>query len=297
MKIAILLALHNHPEQANLFISQYLKNPGCHIFIHIDKKSLSIEKQLIKHDQVHVLPVSLSVSWGDYTQIEYVIRLMKFASDYDHFDYYSIHSGNDLLVRPFCELEHFLAADYKYAYLDCERLPRNCWQYGGGLGRLALYWPEWMRRRFKPRSVKRYIRSLYGHLYGWHLIRGKKLPDNIEFWGKSAWYTLRNDCVVDCLNYLETHPDFCALFKDSLCGDEIFFCTLVHLVCKDEVISNNNLRYIDMEHVNKSTPGAPMTITMADIDKVKASGAFWARKFEADIDNEVIQYYLQLTSK
>ena len=292
MKIAIMLALHNNPKQANIFMKQCIQNEGCHVFVHIDKKGLDIKSELIAHGRIHILPKSYSVRWWDYSQIEYVIELMKYANDFGEFDYYSIHSGNDLMVRPFCELSDFLKTDNKYAYLDCESLPWSEWQYGGGLGRLALPWPRWMRSRLKPNSVQRYLRSLYGHLYGWHLIPGKKLPAEIPFWGKAAWYTLRSDCVEKCLDYICMHPEFLDLFRESLCGDEIFFNTLVNMTAEDEVVErHNNLRYVDMRTVDKKVVGAPKTLTMSDVEKIRKSGAFWARKFDAQVDEEAVYHF------
>ena len=292
MKIAIMLALHNNPKQANIFINQCIQNEGCHVFIHIDKKGMDIKSELIAHGHIHILPKSYPVRWGDYSQIECFIELMKYAKDFGEFDYYSLHSGNDLMVRPFCELADFLKTDHKYAYLDCESLPWSEWQYGGGLGRLALPWPRWMRSRLKSNSLQRYIRSLYGHLYGWHLIPGKRLPTEIQFLGKAVWYTLRSDCVEKCLNYIYIHPEFLDLFRESLCGDEIFFNTLVNITAEDEVVErHNNLRYVDMKTVDKKVVGAPKTLTTDDIGRICESGAFWARKFDAQVDEEIVCHF------
>lgn len=293
MRIAVMLALHNNPEQANCFIKQCINNDDCHVFIHIDKKGLDIKDKLISHPSVHIMPKSFSVSWGDFTQIEYVIELMKFIREYGRFDYYSIHSGNDLMVRPYGELAEFLEKDNKYAYLECYRLPWKEWQYGGGLGRIALHWPKWARSRLKPHSLQRYIRSLYGKLYGAHVLKGKKLPEDISFWGRSAWYTLREDCVDNCLKYLDEHTEFLELFRHSLCGDEIFIDTLANITGSDEIIEeNNNLRYVDFDTLDKKNVGAPKTLTMDDIEKIKTSGAFFARKFDMKMDERVVRYYL-----
>ena len=294
MKFAVMLALHNNPEQANIFINQCLGYPGCEVFIHIDKKGLWIREKLIADERVHILPYSYSVSWGNYSQIEYVLYLMHYIKDFGAFDWYSIHSGNDLLVRPFHELETFLNNSRQYAFLDCHRLPWKDWQYGGGLGRIALIWPECMLRRLKPHSVLRYARAIYGRMYGAKLIRGHKLPQDITFYGKSAWYTLSNECVSDVLTYLETHPDFLGLFKKSLCGDEIFFNTVVHLTAAQkgrELESHNNLRFVDFDKVDRLNVGSPKTLTIDDVDKITDSGAFFARKVDRNVDSKIIDYY------
>ena len=299
MKIAMMLAIHNHPEQANVFISQCLTDPDCQIFIHIDKKGLSIKDGLLKDPRVHILPRSYSVEWGEFSQIQYVLYMMEYIRDSGNFDYYSIHSGSDLLVRPMAELRAYLEETDMYAYLDCHRLPWSRWQYGGGLGRLRLIWPAWMRKRLRPRSVQRYLRAVYGRMYALPFLRLRKIPEGIEFYGKSAWYTLREDCVRDLLDYVKEHPDFYEFFRTALCG-EIFFDTLaMHLAgergLRDRVLQNNNLLYDDLFDGDRRSVGAPKTITIKDIDAIRASGAFFARKADPSVDRDVISYYEKAT--
>ena len=296
MKIAIMLALHNNPEQANVFIRQCLTSEECDVFIHIDRKGLNIKDDLITHQRAHVLPYSYMVEWGDVSQIEYVIYMMQYIHEFGHYDYYSIHSGSDLLVRPMSELTEYLKKSRRYAYLDCHPLPWKEWQYGGGLGRLALYWPDCFRKRLKRPSILHAMRAVYGRLYGMGLLKGRKLPDNIQFWGKTAWYTLSGECVDDCLRYLYRHPAYLELFRYSLCGDEIFFNTLVHIVSHGkEIEDHNNLRYVDMKQGERKNVGAPKTLTMDDIRRIKTSGAFLARKADVSVDADLVSYYIRLT--
>lgn len=299
MKIAIMLALHNNPEQANIFINQCLSWPECEVFIHIDKKGLGIIPKLVKNVRVHIMPKSYDVQWGDYSQIEYVIYMMRFIREYGEFQYYSIHSGSDLLVRPMEELIDFLSKTNKYAFLDCHKLPWKDWQYGGGLGRLALIWPDCMRRRLKPHSILRYSRAIYGRMYGAKILKGKKLPKDIQFYGKSAWYTLRKDCVNDILNYLDSHEEFLKLFRKALCGDEIFFATIANLVSgvhQSEIVQDDDLRFVDFEIVNKKSVGSPKTLTYADKDKIINSKAFFARKVDISVDHRIVDYFVNYCS-
>lgn len=291
MRIAILLALHNHPEQANCFIKQLYNYENIEVFIHIDGRSLGMETQLLKSKHIHIIPKHFNVSWGDFTQIQYVLELLKYASGFGEFDYYSLHTGNDILVKPIEQLLEFLETDNKYAYLDCHALPWKDWQYGGGLGRLALTWPDAFRKRLKPHSAKRYLRSLYGKAYGAGILRGKKLPD-IQFYGRSAFFTIRKDCAKNILQYIDDNQWFLKLFEKALCGDEIFIDTLANLTAGDNIIDNsNNLRYIDFGSIDKRNVGAPKTLTVNDIENIDRSNAFFARKVDIYVDQEIIDYY------
>ena len=300
MKIAIMLAIHDRPEQANTFIRQCLTDPDCEIFVHIDKKGLAIKEDLFKDPRVHILPESYSVEWGEFSQIRYVLYMMEYIQSFGHFDYYSIHSGSDLLVRPMEELKAYLEETDMYAYLDCHRLPWSRWQYGGGMGRLRLIWPAWMRKRLPQHSPQRYLRAIYGRLYALPFLRLRKLPEGMEFYGKSAWYTLREDCVRDLLNYVREHPDYPAFFRTVLCGDEIFFDTLVmHLAgirgCRDRVFRHNNLLFDDLFNGDRSNVGAPKVMTMKDTGAIVESGAFFTRKTDPLVDGEIIAFFEKVT--
>lgn len=101
---------------------------------------------------------------GDYTQILVNNYLLKYALSQKIHEFYSLHSGADLAIRPIDELIEYLQSTNYYGYYECSKLP-NGWQYGGGIGRLALYWPKFFRKRLSANSPMRYIRSLYGKMY------------------------------------------------------------------------------------------------------------------------------------
>ena len=287
-KIAFLLTLYSNPEQANMFMNQLLKYEGSYIFIHVDKKAMQIKDKLLKHERIDIMPKSYLVEWGDFSQTESVWELIKYAHNKGDFEYYSVHSGSDLAIKPVETFAEFLKSDNKYAYTICNKLPAKDWQYGGGLGRLALKWPKCFRKKYSAHSPMRYFRSLYGKAYGAGIIKGRKLPDDIEFYGKSDWYTLRKDCVSNMLHYVEKHPEYIDLYRDSLIGSEIFFTTLVHIDKKEDIVSDNDLRYIDFHNPDKETPGSPKLLKTEDYNKIINSGMFFARKFDIRVDPDIV---------
>lgn len=294
MKIAFLLTLHNNSEQANLFIKQLLEYKHSYIFIHIDAKGLAIKDKIIKDERIVIVPKSFLVEWGDFSQIEAILYLMSYVKERGPFDYYSLHSGSDLLVRPVEELVEYLKKDHKYAYTLCDRLPSQNWQYGGGLGRIALNWPKVFRKRCSRYSVRRYIRSLYGKLYGAGILPGKKIPLNIEFYGRSDWFTLSEACVKDILEYTDAHQEFLDLFKNSLSGSEIYFTTIAHMKGDTSVMdSENNLRYIDFVNVDPETPGSPKLLRSSDYKAIIESKMFFARKFDISVDPNIMNEFLK----
>ena len=129
-----------------------------------------------------------------------------------------------------CEkLSSFLEKDKAYAYLDCDRLPNEKFQYGGGLGRIAMKWPKCFRKKYRQHSVMRYLRAIYGRLYGIKILKGKKLPENMTFYGQSDWFTLSEKCVKNIILYLKLNPNYYDIYRNSLIGSELFFNSMAFL--------------------------------------------------------------------
>lgn len=295
IRIAFLLTLYMNESQSNIFIKQLLRYQESYIFIHIDKKSDFDKNKLIVNDRIKILPEQYVIDWGDYSQIDVTLRLMEFAKKCGDYDYYSVHSGNDIVVKPINELVDWLSDDSSYAYLDCEKLPYVKFQYGGGLGRIALKWPKFFRKKCRYYSITRLFRSLYGKAYGVGIIKGKKLPENISFYGQSDWFTLSNECVGNILQYIDENKEYLELFKDSLIGSEIFFNTLaIETGRSKKICLNNNLRYIDFDNIDKNTPGSPKLLTIKDYDSIIKSDMFFARKVDVNdkLSNELIKKFL-----
>lgn len=298
VKIAFLLTIYGCASSANRFISQVLQYEGSSVFVHIDKKSSIKKEQLTCSPRVFIYENPIQVYWGDYSQIAVVKLMMKYANKQDKYDFYSVHSESDMLVRPINELIQFLAKDNAYAYLWCKKLPYEKWQFGGGLGRIALSWPRKFRTKHEWNSPYRYLRSIYGRLYCLHILKEKKLPTELEFWGLCDWFTLSGACVDDILEYTNNHQDYDRIYKDSLIGSEIYYTTLAcNLGKHKKVITDNCLRYIDFEKVDYRKPGSPKVIGYEDINRIEESNYFFARKFDENYDKDVIDYFLKKTQK
>ncbi|MBQ7999879.1 MAG: hypothetical protein IJ298_01515 [Ruminococcus sp.] len=291
--IAFLLVVHNNPEQVNMFINLLLTYENSYIYVHVDAKNPNMVSQIIKSERVTILPEHYDVQWGDYTQITVNNYLLNYAVTTQHHDFYSLHSGADMAIRPLHEFVSHLNETNCYAYYDAQKLPTT-WQYRGGFGRIALNWPKMFRKRAGKHSPRRYLRSLYGRLYGAGIIKGKKLPPEYTFYGGHDWFTISEDCVNDLLAFVDSHPDFESLFIKSLSGAEIYYPTLFEaLKSNKKVCNNSNLRYVDWKDRGQDLPpGSPNTCSMSFLDDIIASKKFFARKFSLAYDRKIIEYFL-----
>ena len=294
MKLAFLLMIHENPIQANYFITQLLSYPDCDIFIHVDSKSKHIIPDLKADDRVHILDTSIDGQWGDYTQMVMIDALLEASHQYGHFDYYSLHSGSDMAVRPITELVSYLQDSRRYAYYSCGKLPVEGWGHGGGMERLALDYPAFFRRKYKLNHPLRYLRALYQLMYEKGLLKGKKLPEQYQFYGGSEWFTVSRECLEDYFQFKKEHPDYDQLFRNALAGDEIYYVSIFEMMRNGrEAESENNLTYIDWSvRQENEYAGSPNLCTVDRIRDIEASERFFARKFDWSRDRDVIDYYM-----
>lgn len=285
IKIAFLIMAHNNPNLLNTFVKQLLSYEESYVFIHVDKSSLLSKDDIIIDDRVIVLDNNISVSWGDYTLIQAAEILIDYAYNYSDFDYYSFHSGVDLMIKPISEFIEYLQDNGKDAYIECEKLPIKNFDHCGGLERIGLHYPKYMRKKAPMKSFTRYSRAIYMCLYKFKI---NKIKDNIYYFG-SVFFTASNKLIKEYYLFLKNHTDFKERFVHSLCADEIYFNTIFMNSQNCNISSRNNLFFIKWNEAGENA-GSPKTLTYDDKDEMLNSGKFFARKFDDKIDKEIITY-------
>jgi hypothetical protein len=297
LKIAFLIMAHNNVELLNDFIQQILRYDKSDIFVHVDKKAENMIPQIKKAGRIHILKQHIDAAWGDYTQIEMIHLLLDEAYRFGEYDYYSLHSGVDMLIKPVNDLVEYLSKTRKYGYYDCSKLPAKNWGHGGGLERISLKYPQIFRKRYQPQHPIRYIRAMYQMLYQYGIMKGKKLPEKYTFYGGSEWFTVSKQCVERYFNFIKNNQEYDELFHKALMGDEIYFLSIFEMTRKEAVAEEKNcLTYIDWkQRGQKNGSGSPNNMSMNFLSEIENSGMFFARKFNPDFDSEVIQYFLNKT--
>lgn len=297
MKIAFLIMVHNAPDLLNNFINQILVYKDADIFIHVDEKGKEMIPQIKKHDRIHVLPKHINGSWGNYTQIQMIHMLLKASYQYGEYDYYSLHTGVDMFIRPINEFVDYLCKTQKYGYYNCSKLPAKNWGHGGGLERIALKYPKIFRKRYNPSHPFRYMRAMYQMLYQYGILKGKKLPEKYTFYGGDEWFTVSKECVNSYFDFINNNQEYDELFYESLVGDEIYFLSVFEMTrAGKEADVKNCLTYIDWkQRGQKNGSGSPNNMSMDFLDEIEKSGMFFARKFNADFDSKIIEYFLDKT--
>lgn len=249
------------------------------IFIHMDKKNKNynqfyIEKQITKSKVFHTR--RSSVSWGDYSMINAEYLLLKEATSRGCYNYYHLLSGQDLPIKTQKEIRNFFEKHVgkEFISFDC-----NTFQFQE---RVCYYYPL---QKVSGRGHMQKITNLLLYIQKKAKIKRNK---NIKFQKGSQWFSITDDLARYVINQEKWIKK---VFKYSFCADEIFLQTIVYnsdfinsLYYKNFDDSNEgNMRYIDWIR------GNPYVFKSGDIDEIKQSNLLFARKFDSQLSEEIIQ--------
>lgn len=280
-KIAYLILCHKNVTQVIELINS-LVDSYADVFVHVDKKNDELYNILCdrfdKHSGVNVLEERVCVSWGGFSQIEAILRLIKNMLEMEvDYSYVSLLSGQDLLIKPHVQLYKYLNSNYPFEFIELERRPEFD-------ARINTYQINTLNCK---KSYLRLINYCLRYMYDkFHIGLKNFKPEEIYKGGE--WWTLTRECLLKVMDYIYRNPEFIEKFRHTLCADEHFMQMLIVKVGLLERVQNKNLRYI----VWKTSKDNPNILTMRDLNSILESFDFIGRKFDMDEDSVVVEKLL-----
>lgn len=288
MKIAFLILCHKNPSQINLLINKLL-DIDCEIYIHIDKKNAHIRTEINTDKHIFILSEneSYSVDWGGISIIYATLNLIKYAlKSNKQYDYFCLLSGQDFPIRPMDDFIELLQHNPHTNYINL--FPQS--KYNRYKKLYELPYPKWIN---KNTIMVKVLKNLYkiitgGYNYTFPIFRRRK-PFDFDFYFGSQWWCLTFECLKYILDYYNGHPEYVDYFEKSIIPDECFFQTLF-MASPFRETRVNNLTFVNWGSNHRS----PEVLTKSDYEKLNklSNNYFFARKFDCDVDKDIINYYL-----
>lgn len=283
LKISFLILAHKNFSQVVTFINT-LDCEDTNFFIHIDKKSNiegnSILEELKNRKNVFIIEERQNISWGGYGMVKATLNLLDECLKHDECDYVSLHSGQDLPIKSKYEIIKFLKRNKGKEFMSFFNLSVNWWWPRNAFDRIKYYW----------------LIDEIGLEKSWELYEAqRKMNDKREFlkdikpYGGWQWWTITKECAEYVINYVNINRKYCDYYKYTLIPDEGFFQTIILNSHFRNKVINNNLRLVaggeDKMH--------PKILTRQDYSYLKMSDMLFARKFDMDVDDDIIQMLTQ----
>lgn len=283
-KHAYLIIAHNEFLVLKLLISA-LDDIRNDIYIHFDAKSKTFPILNCRYSNLFILPNSIDVRWGDYSQVETEMLLFEYAYNKQKkndifYQYYHLISGVDIPLKN---------QDYIHNFFSIHSGKEFIGFYQGNLMqelriKVQMYhlFPHYFSKQ-RILNIKSILRALFCRT---QLFIGYKRNKDIELVRGTNWVSVTNEFVEYLLSkkveiYQRFHHTFCAdeVYKHTLCWNSPF---------KNKIYNINNEALGCMREINwviTEYDSFLPSFSMADYKRLKESPMFFARKFDsANID-------------
>lgn len=272
--------LHKNEAQA-MCLLRCLDYTCNDIYIHIDASS-SLRKDKLENTcvnaAVHFVD-SVKVNWGGVSIVHAEMLLLAEATKTEHV-YYHLLSGMDMPLKSSTEIQDFFAANPGKEYVESHTPSAH--------SLMRVNYPTLF-----PEGSLSPLTNLANHIWKYlHKLAGNKINKDVSFHSGSQWFSITHGFA----SFVVSRADWVnAVFNRTTLCDEFFIQTLLHMSPFAGNQVNNNMRLIEMGGGKSSRH--PKTYTMADWEQLMASPQLWARKFDQEVDNQVIQELTKLNSQ
>lgn len=278
-KHAYLVMAHNQLDLLKVLI-QCLDYEENDIYIHLDKKWKNIDYNEIysaaNKSKIVVIKERVNVKWGTYSQIACEMCLLENAVS-EHYQYYHLMSGMDLPLKSQKEIHDFFDKKNgtEFVHFDSPKIDKETYN------RIAKY-NFWI---FKSSNYFEKILYYISMKLQSKIDLGKKY--DVVFQKGANWFSVTDDLA----RYIVNNKDLIhQIFRFSRCGDEMFLQTLVaNSNFKNKVTEHNYCNnYATIQYCIDWKRGSPYVFRISDFELLINSGMCFARKFDANIDKDII---------
>jgi core-2/I-Branching enzyme len=282
--VAYIVLSHRNPDQVLRLVRVLREGPAARVLVRHDPRGPRLPAAEVEAAGGEAIEDEIEFQWGGWSQLELIVACLREAVARHDPDWALILSGQDYPLRPPAEIE---------ADLDGSRIDgrvgavREVERSRPAQGQDEFYLRCRYRHYTRPRAMPRLPRAVRPLAYARDLpplLGVRRLaPAPLPFYASADWLTLGRRALETVLAASEDRR-LVRHFRRVAVPSESFFAT---------VLLNDAALSIDRDHrrfAHFSRVGAPHpdTLTTEDYERVLASGADFARKFDAAVDAHVL---------
>ncbi|RTE67156.1 glycosyl transferase [Amphritea opalescens] len=274
---AYLIMAHQHQDLLiKLLLS--LDDPRNDIYIHIDTKSdinTEIITKKIKHSKCYFIDRT-SVNWGGASQIKTELSLLEQATTKKNYVYYHLISGVCIPIKTQEKIHEFFMKKNGLQFVSFDPVANENKLF---IDRVKYY--HFFQDLF-GRTNNRLIKKLKKlSLSIQKTLKIDRTKNHNEIYSKGdSWFSITNSFAC---HLVANKEKILRSYRFTYCADEIFLHTELIKNLDKFKIAEKNYRLIDWKR------GGPYTFKIEDLSLICDSDSLFARKFNPDIDNEIIE--------
>ena len=283
MKKAYIVLAHKNPKQLHRLI-QVLDDGQSVFFVHIDKrKDINDFSKVWNYGPQVMMIERENTSWGGFGLVEATLNALRAVVESGiNFGMVSLLSGEDYPIKSNVDIDRYFESSPYSLFIDYAQLPDfGKWTKGGGLYRINKF--------FFGLSIPERLASRTINLIGLFIppLKRQYTIGLKPYWG-SQWWSIDMYSVKFILEYVQINPAYSMFHRFTFAPDEVFFQTIL-LNAEDEHIKgklkNDAKRFMVWEQDGHAHPKVFRT---DDLHNIIESDALFARKFDTEIDEEIL---------
>jgi hypothetical protein len=283
MTVAYVVLSHRNPPQVLRLVRALAEGPSARVLVRHDGRRSRLERASIEAAGGEAIEDDVKVEWGRWSQLELILSCLREARRRHDPDWTLILSGQDYPLRSVAAIEGDLDRSGCDARIGAVREVES--------RRPAVDDEFYLRCRYRhyarPRTMPDLPRMLRPFIYARELpplVGVRRLTGApLRFCASADWLTLARPALDTVLEATRDRR-LMRHFRGVAVPSESFFASVL-LGDPSLVVERDHRRFAAFSHAAAPHPD---TLTSGDLDRILASGADFARKFDADIDSGVL---------
>jgi hypothetical protein len=293
VRIAYVVLSHRNPGQVLRLVGALNEGPASEVLVRHDGRHSRLDEAELERLGARTIEDEIEFEWGGWTQLQVLLSCLGRAAEELDPDWLLVLSGQDYPLRPIQEVEEWLAGGKHDALLG------HAWELDTDgrqeppkddffLRYAYRHYPTPARTPRLPRAVRPlvYLRELPPPLPPRLGLRRASLPfgDRFRCFVSGDWLTLNRKALRAVLTAARERRRLMRYYRRVAIPSESFFATVL-LNDPSLRVARDDRRYI---YFAEPLAPHPETLTQADLDRLVASECYFARKFDVEVDAEVL---------
>lgn len=310
MNINYIILAHKEPGQLCRLVEK-LSTENTFFYIHVDRsQDITPFKNVLK-DKSNVFFLSkknrIASTWGSPGLVKATLQAMRDIIKDNRSGYVILLSGQCYPIKSNQNIAEFLEKHNGCNFIEGFELPDYRWPNSsirmqfytfflssekGDFITTPSFFDLSVQKILSVGTIKKYLKIfLNAPLKTKVLFSKRRFPKELKPYGGMQWWALPIETIKFIIKYVDENPAYSKYHAFTLFSDEIFFQTLVHNYCTKV---KNSIMFSSWSGIDVSS--SPTTITTDHFEELKQRKEIFARKFDFEKDQKVLDMIDQYTA-
>jgi hypothetical protein len=269
MRTVFYLMTHKNERQIKRLVKHLRSFGNAFVLVHHDASSPVLT--LPASSDVCLIDDPVRVRWGGFSQVEMMSKGIDWLeATRTEFDWLIILSGQDYPAMPVAQIETELRDTQFDAFVDNELIHEDPARHTNNFQAVCMR--RYFMRTIRIPGVRRF-----------HFRRTHPYSEAFQCYAGSNWLNLSRKAVEVLWSMKAERASLARHLRHAPCPDETFFQTLLFNGSSLNIQSWDRRFYMWREDASN-----PEILGIDDLDRIRASGAWFARKVDDTVDTELL---------